>query len=534
MTQGRGRFHGLFDFSKDEGSWEVSEFVATRSGFFILDVQTSMLFQAKESAEVRCRRSNKQFHLDIASKAFSDLTPGAHPDFAAWRFLDGEAAGEVRQGDVLRLGKQRMRVHSLVAPTSRPRSTPKSASRQMAVCFSNRARMTGLNGATQAVEHRGKLPAFKPPQSLRANASIKGLERCRICLEPESDGQLFADICQCSGQMPVHFGCAQKWILRRHERVAAGVTVLNNCAGDFRCEICKQCYPFSVEVGGTRAELFVPSELPGSAHVALTLLKKGGAESCGYVVIPLSEKPAVFSVGRSPESALHLPDLSVSNLHAEFSWARGVLRLRDLNSKYGTFRMVDRFSLDGRHHSSRIQVHKYLFEFHLFGGQQCFCAGQAKGRGSLDLWRSIPIIFRTEVTPMDPRQHGSLNLGENTHNDSKQEHAHPLPTIREKRLSTTLGPPEPKSDAKFLNSVVRKSVQRLGQPPPLPRSIPHRPNPAPNLSELLSEPSKPILPAPSAPRPRGERENVNPNIAQLIQRVKLRCEQRPFFKGRRA
>lgn len=110
--------------------------------------------------------------------------------------------------------------------------------------------------------------------------------------------------------------------------------------------------PLSAVASGTQFEL--PS---GSA---LLVAHRGPGEGQEFV---LDKADGVLSVGRSPESAIFLDDVTVSRRHAEFRHGAQGWSVRDVGSLNGTY--VNRVRVDDQqlHGGDEVQIGKFRFVF---------------------------------------------------------------------------------------------------------------------------------------------------------------------------
>lgn len=398
VTQPVSKFHGLFDFSRGKESLEISDFVASQSGFFILDIQTDTLFEAKQSTEASSKRNAKQFKFSIETGTFTDLTPFISESHDAWVFLDELNEIELKENDLLRFGKLKVRVQSVRLPET-------TVTKRNVFCSSNRSKSKNYAIAEQLVQFRESRPTIRVPRSLRCDSvSSKSQVRCRICFEAETIDARFAVVCRCSHQMPVHFNCVRRWITKSREVVRRGTTIFDNSSGEAKCEICNERYPFEVLVGGRLRELFRPILHPNESHVTLSMIHKKLNVCCGYISLRLKEEEGTYSVGRDDQCDVQLTDLSVSNKHATIVYSRGKLKVSDIGSKFGTFRRIESISMPSKRNSVlKVQVNRFLFEFHKFHSSSCFCDKETKGETSVDPWRSVPVIFKAEASQLSPR-----------------------------------------------------------------------------------------------------------------------------------
>jgi pSer/pThr/pTyr-binding forkhead associated (FHA) protein len=99
-------------------------------------------------------------------------------------------------------------------------------------------------------------------------------------------------------------------------------------------------------------------ELPAGS--ALLVVHRGPGEGQEYV---LEESAGVLTVGRAPEAAIFLDDVTVSRHHAEFRHGAEGWSVRDVGSLNGTY--VNRVRVDDLHLNGgdEVQIGKFRFVF---------------------------------------------------------------------------------------------------------------------------------------------------------------------------
>ncbi|MFN8171592.1 MAG: FHA domain-containing protein [Candidatus Nanopelagicales bacterium] len=110
--------------------------------------------------------------------------------------------------------------------------------------------------------------------------------------------------------------------------------------------------PISAVGSGTQFELPTGS--------ALLVVHRGPGEGQEFV---LDQSDPVMTVGRAPESAIFLDDVTVSRRHAEFRHGAQGWSVRDVGSLNGTY--VNRVRVDDQqlHGGDEVQIGKFRFVF---------------------------------------------------------------------------------------------------------------------------------------------------------------------------
>jgi pSer/pThr/pTyr-binding forkhead associated (FHA) protein len=99
-------------------------------------------------------------------------------------------------------------------------------------------------------------------------------------------------------------------------------------------------------------------ELPSGS--ALLVVHRGPGEGQEFL---LEESVGVLTVGRAPEAAIFLDDVTVSRHHAEFRHGAEGWSVRDVGSLNGTY--VNRVRVDDQHlgGGDEVQIGKFRFVF---------------------------------------------------------------------------------------------------------------------------------------------------------------------------
>jgi len=211
------------------------------------------------------------------------------------------------EGDVIKLGRFKFRVHQMVA------------------------------SASEATQPELKLDDGFSPCIVKAT-HVTDLENtcCRICLLDGStaDDPLVVP-CQCKGSIEyVHLGCLRHWIKGR-------LNLSDSSSGSYfyrplSCELCKSGYPAYIHMDRERLPLV---EMPHTAppFIVLENVVRDSQQHAtrGLHVISLAENK-LMKLGRGHETDVRIADVSISRCHATIRYAEGKFILEDHNSKFGT------------------------------------------------------------------------------------------------------------------------------------------------------------------------------------------------------
>ena len=206
----------------------------------------------------------------------------------------------------------------------------------------------------------------------RSNISFDKSSVCRICLEANNFDNPFVDICKCSKTMPMHLSCVREWMKRKCEVVKnQNIIFFNLC--DVFCEVCQTEYPGQVKIRNKNHMLFEPTVDYSRKHVSFNIVDKKTFEIKGYTILYFEGTNVKFSIGRNQSNDISFDEASISRKHAEFRISKEGLRVIDMNSKFGTLLKRNIFVFDRSKLMVNVQIDKFLFEFHPFTGNNCFC-----------------------------------------------------------------------------------------------------------------------------------------------------------------
>lgn len=221
-----------------------------------------------------------------------------------------EAGFPVCQGDVLRLGRCKLRVRQLVHKAS---------------------------GSSTSGEAR-VLPDLRLSHSdaVHPISDVGQDAVCRICLleGPGEEGDPLLAPCGCKGSIEhVHLGCLRHWIA---DRMHFGHSSNRGEAFTYRslnCELCKEAYPTYIRGGPSGMAQEPLASLP-EVEPPFAVLEDTTHRSPGLYVLPLGDK--ALKIGRSSDCDVVVEDVTISRNHAEIRYKDGVFLLEDCHSKFGT------------------------------------------------------------------------------------------------------------------------------------------------------------------------------------------------------
>ncbi|SCO68490.1 conserved Plasmodium protein, unknown function [Plasmodium vivax] len=157
--------------------------------------------------------------------------------------------------------------------------------------------------------------------------------QCRICLiEGNQENDPLICPCDCKGSIKyAHLMCLRKWIngrLNLNDQLFSGSVFIK----DICCELCKTKYPKSIKQNDEQVQLV---KIPNLKTPLIVLDNIIGQTSKGVHLISFADKK-YLKLGRGHESDVRIPDVSISRYHATIKYEKGLFKLEDHNSKFGT------------------------------------------------------------------------------------------------------------------------------------------------------------------------------------------------------
>ncbi|ANQ09564.1 Uncharacterized protein PCOAH_00041460 [Plasmodium coatneyi] len=157
--------------------------------------------------------------------------------------------------------------------------------------------------------------------------------QCRICLiEGNQENDPLICPCDCKGSIKyAHLMCLRKWIngrLNLNDQLFSGSVFIK----DICCELCKTKYPKSIKQNDELVQLV---KIPNLKTPLIVLDNIIGQTSKGVHLISFADKK-YLKLGRGHESDVRIPDVSISRYHATIKYEKGLFKLEDHNSKFGT------------------------------------------------------------------------------------------------------------------------------------------------------------------------------------------------------
>ena len=361
---------GVYDFSPSNAFVSVTHYVASRSGSFLLDFLKEKVFEL-ENEQLDVEPSGfKKFKLDFEGLTLYDLEDSPKMSEGLWVPLTAANPRFLESGDAIRFGKQQLVVSAMRLDLRQPETTVSSK------------KETFL-----ATKFKKQASGFFDSNTV-----------CRICLEPNVSENPFVDICHCSKTMPMHLNCVREWMKRKCEIVRKSNVIFFNLS-EVCCEVCKQEYPAKVSVNEASHLLFEPAVDQKRKHIVFNILDKKSLEIKGYVILYSDSSTSKFTIGRTDENDIAFDELSISRSHAELTLDKDGAKLVDLKSKYGSLLKIRSLDFHQKNVPFFIQIDKFLFEFHAFQKDDCFCPLVNKLVKIVEPWRGKEMPKKLKTLP---------------------------------------------------------------------------------------------------------------------------------------
>jgi len=384
---------GLFDFSESNKLVSSTHYVLTESGYFLLNSESDTVTEVKAFGKNPTTEALLKVKVNMTDFQIVDLNHGLTISDCLWVRIKRPFEYKLSVGDVLRLGKQKI----IVSDIHFSESDPELQGPILTELTGNKNDIFKSQGLetnpSQAFDERKPLPFDIERQAKFASGLL-----CRVCLEEENIDDPFVDLCECSKSMPMHLNCVIEWLRKKCEVNRRQDVVYCNLA-NVRCELCKTEYPTSVKFHGKTVMLFSASIDRNRSYIIFDICNRTNGEKTGFVIIYFdSNKKAKYSIGRSEKNDITFDDVSVSREHAELICDRTSIKIVDLDSRFGTMLRSSVFNYNPRKDLFFIQVDKFLFEFHVFQGTNCFCNLSSKFKPIFNPFRRI-LHMEVDLTP---------------------------------------------------------------------------------------------------------------------------------------
>lgn len=321
----------------------------------------------------------KKVEINIEKKQIIDHNNAEDISDCLWMQVRDPQAYIISEGDVIRLGKQKLIAKSIRLFGSTNKNKPDTP------------RIKNSVESINMVSSRLTKECIVENQDPIDNGAV-----CRVCLEPNQDNDPFLNICLCSKHMPIHLSCIRRWLQKKAQTERFKNIIYCNLQ-ELKCEVCQEEYPPSVFFKGNEYSLIDLKVEQNVPHIVFDICCRNTGVKKGFVVIYFESKKNEYWIGRADTNSINFNDSSVSRVHAILSMTDAGVSIRDCQSKYGTLVKVNAYNYRSMREQFFIQIDKFLFEIHPFVGSNCGCKLEKNCLVHKDPFHSMPELERNII-----------------------------------------------------------------------------------------------------------------------------------------
>lgn len=363
----------MINFSSKDSEFTTSDYLLTKSGFFLVDTDRNSTFNWLKDY-TSSARTNKLPSFRVQLNESESRLPNQIINISAnqenfnncmWQLINFEKNNlsgkgvDIEEGDIIKFGKQVMRFKIINS-----KQYPKSMKNLSSV-----KKIPNNVQSMMELHHEGPIDyndmcnslVFKEDELL-----------CRVCLEPESPKNPFHDLCICNKTMPTHLSCFRSW-LHKNSTVSETNNITFYNFMNITCEICKTQFSSSVKINGKEEPILEP-KLPEDIPYAFVEVFQieDPSKIKAFLIIDLS-KDRKITIGRNEENDIIFKNNSISRNHCTIKIEKAKLKIVDQNSKFGTFKLL-KSSIDIKPKKNTLfKTDRYLVEIHPFEKKPCEC-----------------------------------------------------------------------------------------------------------------------------------------------------------------
>lgn len=176
-------------------------------------------------------------------------------------------------------------------------------------------------------KEKDKINIENAPNSL---SSSKINLHCRYCLQSDNENDSLISPCKCTGSMQfIHTFCLRKWLMSKCQSVGSNQIVNILPKESMICEICKQIYPWNIEINGNQFEILVK---PNGYNPYMIL--ESELDNL-YFLLDFSSVSKI-KAGRSSEADFQINDITISRKQFSIDYENEKFYIKDKGSKFGT------------------------------------------------------------------------------------------------------------------------------------------------------------------------------------------------------
>lgn len=364
----------MINFTAKDTEFATSDFLLTKSGYFVIDTERSSKFNWLKEYGLSARTENlPAFKVQLNDTA--DGLPNQlvnisanqkHFNNAMWDLINFDKSNlagkgvEINEGDIIKIGKQIMKFKIIRS------KVPKAMSMKN---LSSMKKIPNNVKSMMELHQHGEINY----QDMCNSVVFKDNELlCRVCLEPESAQNPFHDLCICNKTMPTHLSCFRAW-LQKNSTVTESNDITFYNFMHISCEVCKTQFASSIKVNGKDEPILEP-KLPDDIPYAFVEVFQieDPSKIKAFLIVDLS-KDRKITIGRNEENDIIFKNNSISRNHCTIKIDKGKLKIIDQNSKFGTFKMILGFLDLKSKKNTLFKIDKYLVEIHPFEKKPCDC-----------------------------------------------------------------------------------------------------------------------------------------------------------------
>ena len=271
-----------------------------------------------------------------------------------WKKISKEEETEINEGDIYKLGRVRLKFDKIIFNTNTGRNNTINTETNN---FNSNSHLNILNNSNNVTNiiYNNSITADISGNEQNENSNIKNnlspseneiKYNCRICYRNDSDiNDPLISPCKCSGSMGyIHYKCLKSCIDAKIHKKKEDNYILYSWKS-FNCEICLFPYPKLIIYKNRKYYLvdIDASKFNQYCICDYSIFDDNYKKSFhrGYIVFKFEDDNEIY-LGRNQSNGIKLKDISVSRKHCYIVKKNGKLLIKDLNSKFGTLKYINK------------------------------------------------------------------------------------------------------------------------------------------------------------------------------------------------
>lgn len=318
----------------------------------------------------------------------------------------------IKEGDIIKLGRLRLKFDKIVFNKSENENNPFSKVNNINAMLTTSVNIKDVDDFTLTQKINNDINISEDLKNINRNnyflneiktKKSESLEKicCRLCYQEDSSvlDPLLCP-CKCNGSMKyIHYSCLKKSIKQKIQ-----IRKEDNCDlyffKSYCCEICLETYPKYLTYK-TNIYNLVDIDISKYTDYILTSIiyysdnnsEKKKLTYLGYLIFKIDEQNEL-KIGRNQNNHIVLKDISISRNHCVLKRDKNNLKIKDINSKFGTLlyvKNIQKIEIDkplqlisGKHQfifDLKIQKRMFGFLHKCFIQNCCSCTQNSKDRG---------------------------------------------------------------------------------------------------------------------------------------------------------